>query len=139
MKEPKRCESPACGGWTFRDDGYCSDECARIVPMSAERGIGMVTPPRDVRYSARPRVRRSEGYIASNGAWIATAEAPYGELSRDLRDLDRKQRAYDRAAARSIARATKARTAAKEVRVERIAEAPHRIMAADLAPIGNVE
>jgi len=44
MQEPTRCASPACGAWTFRADGYCSDECAS-------------PPPRRTPTLRRPRVR----------------------------------------------------------------------------------
>jgi len=50
----------------------------------------MVTPPHKVRYSQPKRVRRSEGYIARNGAWIATEPAPYLEFARDARMPARK-------------------------------------------------
>ena len=49
------------------------------------RGTGVVTPPPNVFVAPRKRVRRSEGYIARNGAWIAREPAPYLEVSRDVR------------------------------------------------------
>lgn len=104
MSEPTRCQSAPCGRWTFRADGYCSDECARIVPLTPARGIGIVTPPTVAHASKRTRVRRNDGYIAGNGAWIATAEAGYRELQADLRDLDRRKRRAAEAASRSIAK-----------------------------------
>jgi hypothetical protein len=73
--------------------------------MTVARGVGIVTPPANVRVTRARRVRRSDGYIARNGAWIATAEASYLELSRDLRDLDRKRDRAIKRADRSIAKA----------------------------------
>ncbi len=50
----------------------------------------MVTPPHKVRVTAIKRVRRNEGYIASNGAWIAREPAPYLEFARDCKMPARK-------------------------------------------------
>ncbi len=80
---PIRCSHPECGTWTFAD--YCSDECRGFTGSYAAKGIGMVTPPHKVRYSQPKRVRRNEGYIAKNGAWIAREPAPYLEFARDAR------------------------------------------------------
>lgn len=55
-----------------------------LVTEDTIRGIGVVTPPRKVKFSRPRHVRRSEGYIASNGAWIATPEAGYLEFSKDV-------------------------------------------------------
>jgi hypothetical protein len=46
---------------------------------------GIAVNATEVRYSARPTVRRNEGYIAANKAWVATEEAPPSELRRDVK------------------------------------------------------
>lgn len=48
-------------------------------------GVGIVTPPVNVFVAPRKRVRRNEGYIARNGAWIALEPAPFSETMRDVR------------------------------------------------------
>jgi hypothetical protein len=86
MKEPSRCAHPACGKWTWKE--YCQDHERERLPAAVldtiERGVGAVVPPRKVKYTRPRRVRRSEGYIASNGAWIAIEPAPYLEFAKDV-------------------------------------------------------
>lgn len=81
-REPTQCAHPACNKWTFAT--YC-DLHVPCEPSDSRqmRWIGIVNATRVL--VTRPKyVRRSEGYIAKNGAWIATAEAPYRELTRDV-------------------------------------------------------
>lgn len=82
---PRMCSHPACNKYGYSD--YCSrHEPFTVAPATSDnlRGIGCVTPPAKVRYSAPKRVRRSDGYIARNGAWITTQEAGYLELQADV-------------------------------------------------------
>jgi hypothetical protein len=60
------------------------------------RGIGCVIVGQVSKYTQPKRVRRNDGYIAANGAWIATPEAGYLEFARDCNTLARKQRKYNR-------------------------------------------
>lgn len=56
---------------------------AREDATGTLQGIGIVSATRVL--VTRPKhVRRNQGYIAGNGAWIATEPAPYGEFSRDV-------------------------------------------------------
>lgn len=142
MSDPTRCKHPACGAWTFRPNGYCSDSCAGTSTVTAEslRGIGIVTPPSVAHASKRTRVRRNSGYIAANGAWIATAEAPYGEISRDVAESERVQRAYNDRVARDSRKpyvTTGQNGKRKRITPSTLPAPTRRITAADLAPIGD--
>lgn len=55
-----------------------------VEPRSNLTGIGVVTPPAKVKATRPRRVRRNQGYIARNGAWIATEPAPYLEFDKDV-------------------------------------------------------
>lgn len=85
-----------CGAHTFRTDGVCErchDYQTRMAYVddttATLRAIGIVTPPRKVGF-ARKRVKGNTQHFIRTGRspWsgysVATREAPYLELQRDV-------------------------------------------------------
>lgn len=61
MDEPSRCASPRCGSWTWRSDGFCSDECA--APPERRPRYGARRPPRPRHRPGDPRGTAGPGWL----------------------------------------------------------------------------
>ena len=114
LAQPVQCSHPACNKYGY--EATCSAHTPIVETLASDagiRGMGCVIAPRKVRYSRPAHVKRSEGYVAGNGAWIAVEPAPYLELMQDVATLERRaarlsRRAMQRAQEQVAALATRA-------------------------------